>query len=157
MGCVNGARAVQSWMENHRDSSAAVAIGFLPMVQGDDAETALGSARALDNVPVSCFWDPVRTTGLIWGDKYQRRFADDLMSLFEPGSEMQARIAECVANPEHCPMWDVAYFFKSDANWSGELPDPTWWTKQFGFEWDENAGRGTGTFWRSSAPRALAP
>ncbi len=127
------------------------------MVPGDDAPSAGGAARALAESRVRCFWDPERSSGASWSEHYQIRFRADLESIFAGDPEMASWIASCAEDPSRCPMWDVAYFFAPDAAWQRALPEPSWWTKQFGFGLDADTGETSGTFWRSSSPGELVP
>ena len=93
-------------LEAFPKTDVRVAIVWIDMLPGDDADAARKSAGIFEDDRVTHFHDP-RATRLA-GNAFGRR-------LLAPGAG---------------PAWDVYLFFNGDAEWTDEPPDPADWMHQ---------------------------
>jgi len=134
-----------------------VHVVWLPMVPGDNEETARLSAELFSGLEVHQYYDAQRVVGLSY---HRDVFPDCLVQAVRatpPTHPLHGELTDR-AEGEHrdYPLWDAVLFYPDGIQWRDQPPTPAHWSKQIAFFAGEpNGGESvgadavmTGTFFR---------
>lgn len=135
-----------SVIQGYPDTDISVHVVWVPMLGSDNEDAANQISGMFKDPRVQQYWDPNRLSGSAYSRDVFPNYLKEMASALPKDDPLGEMLREhWDAAPQKAPLWDVAFFYNSGAQWRKRPPTPSAWIKQIAF-YGEQAGGPSGRF-----------
>lgn len=144
-----GARAVlKEVVEAYPRERVSVLVVWMPMVPGDDEQSARSTGMMYAGHGVRQYYDAERKIGTAYHRDVFPDCISEALSVMPKDHPLFPTLRDWAELPADRPLWDAVLFYQPGVEWIDVAPRPTGWSKQVGFV-GPDSGDVTGIFFRN--------